>query len=474
MPARASREREIREWKRSQSSSDANAGRNGVERLDVTEREPVFLKDKGDAFFKAGDYRSALEAYARAADAERAAPHPDGVLIKILANRAACLLRGAPRRRRRGLRGGARDAARGEHGRGQGAVWPPDKQRAMRFKPSARRRAPPAPAPRRRRRRTWRRRRSRPTTTRARRSTRTWRRRARAWCLWRSPRASAATPGTARGTAPRRVRRRAPCLFVPAKTRRSAAAERVALRQPRGVPLVPVRPRRRARRLRGGAGRAAAGCAVPRRRRARWRRLQRAAPAARARAPPPSSHRRAAAAAHLRRFEDAALDYEARPRSRRMRRAERRSSATRRRRARGGGGGKRLSVKSSLAFSFSSVLRSRTLVRFGFLDFRRFNHCEVRFPRAASVSHLMREIEPRTRRCDSVFFRASGRVRYFSSASCTRTNTRVFHHGAHVHQAFQQALLQEGDAHPDGTRRGRFPTTFQRRTAKIWNPFTRV
>ena len=86
----------------------------------------------------------------------------------------------------------------------------------------------------------------------------------------------------------------------------------------------------------------------------------------------------------------------------------------------------------------------------------------------------MREIEPRTRRCDSVFFRASGRVRYFSSASCTRTNTRVFHHGAHVHQAFQQALLQEGDAHPDGTRRGRFPTTFQRRTAKIWNPFTRV
>jgi len=135
MPARASREREIREWKRSQSSGDARGSRTETERLDVTEREPVFLKDKGDAFFKAGDHRSALEAYARAADAERAAPHPDGVLIKILANRAACL-----------LRAGHHDAAAEDcaealamlHAEStdedKGAVWPPDKQRAMRFK----------------------------------------------------------------------------------------------------------------------------------------------------------------------------------------------------------------------------------------------------------------------------------------------------------------------------------------------------
>jgi dyslexia susceptibility 1 candidate gene 1 protein len=135
MPARASREREIREWKRSQSSSTNAPPRNGDARLDVTEREPVFLKDKGDAFFKAGDHRSALEAYARAADAERAAPHPDGVLIKILANRAACL-----------LRAGHHDAAAEDcsealamlHAEStdedKGAVWPPDKQRAMRFK----------------------------------------------------------------------------------------------------------------------------------------------------------------------------------------------------------------------------------------------------------------------------------------------------------------------------------------------------
>ena len=113
----------------------------------MTEREPVFLKDKGDAFFKAGDYRSALEAHARAADAERAAPHPDGVLIKILANRAACL-----------LRAGHHDAAAEDcaealamlHAEStdedKGAVWPPDKQRAMRFKLLVRR-AARAPAP---------------------------------------------------------------------------------------------------------------------------------------------------------------------------------------------------------------------------------------------------------------------------------------------------------------------------------------
>ena len=37
-------------------------------RLIITEREPVFLKDKGDAFFRAGNYRSALEAYTAALD----------------------------------------------------------------------------------------------------------------------------------------------------------------------------------------------------------------------------------------------------------------------------------------------------------------------------------------------------------------------------------------------------------------------
>ena len=60
----------------------------------MTEREPIFLKDKGDAFFKAGNYRSALEAYTAAVDAEREAPHPDGTLVRLYANRAACYLKG--------------------------------------------------------------------------------------------------------------------------------------------------------------------------------------------------------------------------------------------------------------------------------------------------------------------------------------------------------------------------------------------
>jgi dyslexia susceptibility 1 candidate gene 1 protein len=133
MPARASREREIREWKRSRSKSDTNSTR--VETLDVTEREPVFLKDKGDAFFRAGDYRSALEAYTRAADAERGAPHPDGVLVKILANRAACLLRAGH------FASAVEDCDEAlsmlhfeSTDEDKGAVWPIEKSKAMRFK----------------------------------------------------------------------------------------------------------------------------------------------------------------------------------------------------------------------------------------------------------------------------------------------------------------------------------------------------
>lgn len=93
MPARASREREIREWKRSRRKPGAGDGDGDAPR-DVTEREPIFLKDKGDAFFKAGNYRSALEAYTAAVDAEREAPHPDGTLVRLYANRAACYLKG--------------------------------------------------------------------------------------------------------------------------------------------------------------------------------------------------------------------------------------------------------------------------------------------------------------------------------------------------------------------------------------------
>ena len=313
----------------------------------------MFLKDKGDAFFKAGDYRSALEAYARAADAERAAPHPDGVLIKILANRAACL-----------LRAGHHDAAAEDcsealamlHAEStdedKGAVWPPDKQRAMRFKLPCGARdaragagdaaaaaedlasaAPLAPD----------------DDARAKIDADLEEARA---CLVPLDAVAARERGDARyragGRAGRRerVRRRVGHAFSLRRRRdgERRGGARVALRQPRGVPLVSVRPRRRTRRLRGGAGRAAAGCAVPRRRRARARsgdelrakprrrrgRARQAPPSSCTAAPPPP---RTCAGSRTPRWIT-----KPRPRSRRMRRAERRSSATRRRCARREGG----------------------------------------------------------------------------------------------------------------------------------------
>ena len=92
MPARASREKEIKEWKASQRENGAKGldGKGGKDARDITEREPIFLKDKGDAFWKAGNYRAALEAYTNAIDTEKTAPHPDGTLVRLYANRAAC------------------------------------------------------------------------------------------------------------------------------------------------------------------------------------------------------------------------------------------------------------------------------------------------------------------------------------------------------------------------------------------------
>lgn len=94
MPAREHREKEIREWKRSQKALGAAGLSAEGDGGDITEREPIFLKDKGDAFFKAGNYRSALAAYTQAVDTESRAPHPDGTLVRLYANRAACFMKG--------------------------------------------------------------------------------------------------------------------------------------------------------------------------------------------------------------------------------------------------------------------------------------------------------------------------------------------------------------------------------------------
>ena len=139
MPARASREREIREWKRSRRKPGAGDGDGDAPR-DVTEREPIFLKDKGDAFFKAGNYRSALEAYTAAVDAEREAPHPDGTLVRLYANRAACYLKGGDAHAAQEDCTSALDLLESEAvDEDSGARWTPDALRAQRLKLLARR-----------------------------------------------------------------------------------------------------------------------------------------------------------------------------------------------------------------------------------------------------------------------------------------------------------------------------------------------
>jgi len=60
--------------------------------LEVPEQEPIFVKDKGDNFFRVGNYRSALSAYTQAVNAKKKMKDPSKALVKLYANRAACYL----------------------------------------------------------------------------------------------------------------------------------------------------------------------------------------------------------------------------------------------------------------------------------------------------------------------------------------------------------------------------------------------
>lgn len=80
LPAREQREEELKLYKKKIEREDAG------DSVDITERQPVFLKDKGDAMFKQGNYRGAINAYSRAIDL-------DPQLPLIWANRAACQLK---------------------------------------------------------------------------------------------------------------------------------------------------------------------------------------------------------------------------------------------------------------------------------------------------------------------------------------------------------------------------------------------
>lgn len=104
MPAREARERQIKDHKKAANSkisaeatstSDAEQGEEGDygKQASVAESEPIFLKEKADAFVKRGDLRGALEIYSQAERAERAAPSAGDTLCRILSNRSGVLHR---------------------------------------------------------------------------------------------------------------------------------------------------------------------------------------------------------------------------------------------------------------------------------------------------------------------------------------------------------------------------------------------
>lgn len=75
LPARESRDK-VRLKEKSVTNSNT---------IDISEREPLFLQDKGDSFYMKGNFRSAINAYTDALQ-------KDSTLLLCFANRAACFL----------------------------------------------------------------------------------------------------------------------------------------------------------------------------------------------------------------------------------------------------------------------------------------------------------------------------------------------------------------------------------------------
>ena len=82
LPARAQREEEIKVYKKN-AKEDQGRPQDSV---DVSDRQPVFLKDKGDALYKQGNFQGAINAYKRAVELD-----PDA-LPAAWSNMAACHL----------------------------------------------------------------------------------------------------------------------------------------------------------------------------------------------------------------------------------------------------------------------------------------------------------------------------------------------------------------------------------------------
>lgn len=65
LPAREKREQELKLYKKTQE--DAMRTTNSI---DISDRQPVFLKDKGDALYAQGNYFAAVNAYSIAIERE--------------------------------------------------------------------------------------------------------------------------------------------------------------------------------------------------------------------------------------------------------------------------------------------------------------------------------------------------------------------------------------------------------------------
>ncbi|GBG30002.1 ATP-dependent RNA helicase DHX29 [Hondaea fermentalgiana] len=85
-PMRESRKEEEEDWLLRNRRHMKGRARERLDAVDISERDPFWLKGKGDDFFRAGNYEGALNAYACALEI-------DETMTACLSNRAACFLK---------------------------------------------------------------------------------------------------------------------------------------------------------------------------------------------------------------------------------------------------------------------------------------------------------------------------------------------------------------------------------------------
>ncbi|KAK9837385.1 hypothetical protein WJX84_003845, partial [Apatococcus fuscideae] len=83
LPARATRELELKEYKR--QIKEGQSAKADEDALDVRQTQPLFMKDKGDGLARSGNHAGALNAYTRALTL-------DPTLTAALSNRSSCHL----------------------------------------------------------------------------------------------------------------------------------------------------------------------------------------------------------------------------------------------------------------------------------------------------------------------------------------------------------------------------------------------